>query len=151
VRSYAHDLAVYFRFLAEQGVEWRRASLDLLARYVFWLRRPDPNVVVIALEAARRAPRTVNRMMAAVASFYGFHARCGADVAVGEQLLAWRRIARRDFKPFLHHVSKGRPAKTSVLTVRTTRSIPTTLTPGQVQQLLEACTRLRDRFLIALL
>lgn len=111
VRSYAHDLAVYFRFLARRGAGWQQANLDLLAQYVFWLRRPDPDVVVVDITAARRAPRTVNRMLAAVASFYGFHARSGADVAVAEQLVAWRRIACRDFEPFLHHILKGRPAK----------------------------------------
>ncbi|MEV0133705.1 site-specific integrase [Dactylosporangium sp. NPDC050688] len=59
VRTYAHDLAVYFRFLAERGVDWRRASLDLLSGYIFWLRRPASNVVVLDVEQSRRAPRTV--------------------------------------------------------------------------------------------
>lgn len=151
VRTYAHDLAVYFRFLVERGVDWRRARLDLLSGYIFWLRRPAPNVVVLDVEQSRRSPRTVNRMLAAVSSFYDYHARCGTETAVAEQLTVWRRIARRDYKPMLHHIAKGRPVATSALRLRTNRRLPATLTAEQVQQLLDACVHLRDRFLIALL
>lgn len=149
VRTYAHDLAVYFRFLAERGVAWDRVDLDVLSGYVLWLRRPAENVVLLDLDAARRDAVTVNRMCSAVSSLYAFHARLG--VAVAERLVVRRRIARREFKPFLHHATKNKPAKTSALTLRTTRRLPATLEPAQVQALLDACDRLRDRFLIALL
>jgi site-specific recombinase XerC len=151
VRTYAHDLAVYFRFLVDQGVDWREASLDLLSGYIFWLRRPAPNVVVLDVEESRRSPRTVNRMLGAVASFYDYQARCGVGVAVAAQLTVWRRIARRDYRPMLHHIAKSRPVATSALRLRTNRRLPKTLTAEQVQRLLDACTHLRDRFLIALL
>jgi integrase/recombinase XerD len=78
-------LAVYFRFLAERSINWRDASLDLLSGYIFWLRRPAANVVVLDLDESRRSPRTVNRMLAAVSSFYDYHARCGAGPVVAEQ------------------------------------------------------------------
>jgi len=151
VRSYAYALAEFFRFLAGRGVGWREANLDTLAGFVFWLRKPAPEVVVLAIEESRRAPRTVNRITAAVASFYAYQARVGVDVGVAEQLVVWRRIGRRDFRPFLHHISKGRPVATSALSLRTARRLPKTLTGEQVQTLLDACRRLRDRFLLALL
>lgn len=148
-RTYAHDLAVFFRFLAERGLAWDKVSLEDLAQYIFWLRRPAAEVVVLDLESAGRASTTVNRMLSAVSAFYGHHARAG--VAVADQLTTWRRIARRDYKPFLHHITKGCPVSTSALRLRTTRRLPKTLTVEQVQTLLDACGRLRDRFLFALL
>jgi hypothetical protein len=63
VRTYAHDVAVYFRFLADRGVGWHDASLDLLSGHVCWLPRPAPNVVVLDVEQSRRTLRTVNRML----------------------------------------------------------------------------------------
>jgi site-specific recombinase XerD len=104
-RTYAHDLAVFFRFLTERALAWDAVSLDDLAQYIFWLRRPAADVVVLDLESSGRSPDTVNRMLSAVSAFYGHHARAG--VAVAERLTTWRRIARRDYKPFLHHITRA--------------------------------------------
>ena len=63
--------------------------------------------VVLDAGTARRSAATVNRHLAAVFGFYEHHARSGVDVAAG--LVAWRRVGRGSYKPFLHHVTKGRP------------------------------------------
>ena len=90
-----------------------------------------------------------NRHLAAVFGFYDFHARTG--VALAESLVAWRRVPRGSFKPFLHHVTKGRPVPTRPVKLRVPRRLPVTLGVEEVAVILSACSRLRDRFLFALL
>jgi integrase/recombinase XerD len=87
--------------------------------------------------------------LAAVFGFYEFHARCGVEVASG--LVAWRRIGRGSYKPFLHHVTRGRPIATRPVKLAVPRRIPRTLNAEEVVTVLAAPPRARDRFLLALL
>ncbi len=76
-----------------------------MARFVAWLRAPADNVIVLETGCGLRSPATVNRHLAAVFGFYEHHARSGVEVAAG--LVAWRRMGRGSYKPFLHHVTAG--------------------------------------------
>jgi integrase len=91
----------------------------------------------------------VNKHLAALFSFYDYHARNG--VALAQALVSWRRSNRGGYKPFLHHVSAGRPVATRPLRLRQPRSLPRTLSVDEVLVLVEACEHLRDRFLLVLL
>jgi integrase/recombinase XerD len=70
---------------------------------------------------------------------------------LASSLTAWRRMPRGSYKPFLHHVTKGRPIPTRPVKLRVPRRLPQTLTLEEVTVILAACGRLRDRFLLALL
>jgi len=87
--------------------------------------------------------------VSAVFSFYDYHARNGVELA--QALVAWRRSNRGGYKPFLHHVTAGRPVATRPLRLRQPRRLPRTLTAEQVATLAQACAHLRDRFLVVLL
>ncbi len=153
VETYAYALAILFRFLDERCIDWRELSLEQAARFVEWLQRPAKEVIVLipraGAQVAGRQPATVNKITAAMTSFYDYQAAKG--VGVVERIVVWRHIARRRYKPFLRHVIKGRPVRRSRLRVRQPEMLPKTLTPAGVQRLLDACTRRRDRFLVALL
>lgn len=149
VRAYAHSLALWLEFLQLRAVGWDGAVVEDFSGFVTWLRAPAANVIVLDASAARRAESTVNRHLAAVFGFYDFHARNG--VALAESLVAWRRVPRGSFKPFLHHVTKGRPIPTRPVKLKAPRRLPVTLSVEEVTVILSACTRLRDRFLLALL
>ena len=149
LRAYAQGLKLWMEFLQGQRVDWAGAGVELVSRFVAWLRAPAVNVIVLDASASRRAPATVNRHLAAVFGFYDFHARAG--VALAADLVAWRRVGRGSHKPFLHHVTAGKPIATRPIKLVVPRRIPVTLTDDQVRALLAACTRLRDRFLLALL
>jgi integrase/recombinase XerD len=92
---------------------------------------------------------TINRKLAAVSAFYAHQARNGADV--GDLLAVWRAGGRGGWKPFLHHVSKGKPHRGRAITLRTDKKLPRILTAAEMQAILDACGRLRDRFFFALL
>lgn len=149
VRAYAMSLRLWFEFLAGGGVGWADAGVEDVARFVAWLRAPAENVIVLETGAGQRSAATVNRHLAAVFGFYDFHARAGVGLAA--DLVAWRRAGRGSYKPFLHHVTAGRPVPVRPIKLAVPQRIPGTLTDGQVIALLEACTHLRDRFLLALL
>lgn len=148
-RAYATSLKLWFEFLAGGGVGWSEVGVDDVARFVGWLRAPATNVVVLDSGTPARAPATVNRHLAAVFGFYEHHARLGVEVAAG--LVAWRRIGRGSYKPFLHHVTKGRPVPTRPIKLRVPVRVPRTLSAEQVVAVLAAPGRARDRFLLALL
>jgi integrase/recombinase XerD len=149
VRAYAASLRLWLEFLGQAGVGWADAGVEDVARFVAWLRAPAGNVIVLETGTGRRAAATVNRHLAGVFGFYDHHARAGVGVA-GE-LVAWRRVSRGAYKPFLHHVTQGRPVPTRPVKLVVTRRMPRTLDAGQVAAILGACEHLRDRFLFALL
>jgi integrase/recombinase XerD len=82
-------------------------------------------------------------------AFYAHQARNGAGV--GDLLAAWRVGGRGDWKPFLHHISKGEPYRGRAITLKAPKKLPRILAPAEMQAILDACTRLRDRFFFALL
>ncbi|MGH9286115.1 MAG: tyrosine-type recombinase/integrase, partial [Acidimicrobiales bacterium] len=148
-RTYAISLKLWFEFLSLVEVAWDEAAAEHVSRFVAWLRAPADNVVVLEGGSARRAAATVNRHLAALFSFYDYHARNG--VALAQALVAWRHSNRGGYRPFLHHVSTGRPVATRPLRLRQPRRLPRTLSAEQVVAVVEACEHLRDRFLLVLL
>ncbi len=149
VKAYAHSLRLWFVFLGPRDVTWDAAGVEDVSEFVRWLRAPAVNVIVLDETAAVRSEATVNRHLAAVFGFYDFHARAGVDLA--DSLVAWRRVPRGSFKPFLHHVTAGRPIPTRPVKLKAPRHLPRTLSLEEVTAILAACVRLRDRFLFALL
>jgi integrase/recombinase XerD len=149
VRAYATSLALWLEFLAQVGVGWADAGVEDVARFVSWLRAPAANVIVLETGTGRRSAATVNRHLAGLFGFYDHHARSGVTLA--GDLVAWRRVGRGSYKPFLHHVTKGKPIATRPVKLVVTRRAPRTLDAEQVVAVLAACEHVRDRFLLALL
>jgi integrase/recombinase XerD len=76
--------------------------------------------------------------------------RHGVDV--GELLTTWQVPGRRGgWKPFLHHVTRGKPQPRRAIALKAPAKLPRVLTVGEVQAILDACDHLRDRFLLALI
>jgi integrase len=149
VRAYAISLKLWFEFLGHAAVSWDQAGVEDVARFAGWLRAPAGNVIVLADGSGVRGPATVNRYLAGVFGFYDHHARTGLQVAA--ELVSWRRVSRGSCKPFLHHVTKGRPVPVRPVKLPVPRRVPRTLEPGQMVAILAACEHLRDRFLLSLL
>ena len=149
IRTYATSLKLWFEFLDAVQLAWDEARAEHVSRFVAWLRAPADNVVVLEGGSARRSAATVNKHLAALFSFYDYHARNG--VALAQALVTWRRSNRGGYRSFLHHVTASRPVATRPLRLRQSRRLVRTLTTDQVVCLVEACEHLRDRFLIVLL
>ena len=156
VKAYAHDLKDYWVFLTLRGLDWREVRLEDIGEYVAWLRLPPPGrdgaVAVLPSVQPHVGAATINRKLSALAAFYSHQARHGVDV--GELLTTWQLPGPRGrggWKPFLHHVAKGKPQARRVIALKAPRKLPRVLTVVEVQSILDACTRLRDSFMFALL
>ena len=153
VKAYAHDLKDYWSFLAARNLDWREVRLEDVGEFVAWLRLPpaarDGRVRLLPTVQAHVGAATVNRKLSAVAAFYVHQARNG--VSVGELLTTWTPGRRGGWKPFLHHVSKGRPHQRRLIALKAAKRLPRVLTVAEMQAILDGCVRLRDRLLWALL
>src|SRR5438445_25274 len=81
----------------------------------------------------------------------GSGTRSWTVLGVGDLLAVWRAGGRGGWKPFLHHVSKDKPYRGRAIALKAPKKLPRILTAGEMQAILDACTRLRDRFFFALL
>ena len=153
VKAYAHDLRDYWEFITFRSLDWREARLEDIGEFVAWLQLSPAGrsgeVAVLPSVTAGVAASTVNRKLAAVSAFYAHQARNGAGV--GDLLAAWQAGGRGGWKPFLHHVSKGKPYRGRVISLKSPKKLPRILTAAEAQAILDACTRLRDRFFFAVL
>jgi len=142
VRAYAHHLQAFSKFLLDAAYDWKTITLTQLAQFVAWLRGTH-------LRTSRlRSDSTINTILAAVGSFYEYQDRLGIETNISRS----RRFgAKSPYKPFLHHITKRRSVRNAVIHVRATQRLPQVFSPEQVQTLLDACTRRRDRFLLSLL
>lgn len=93
----------------------------------------------------------MNRKLSALSAFYQHSARNGVEL--GDLLRTWQPAGRRGtaWRPFLHHISKDKPAARRAIGLKAPRKHPRVLSPAEVQTILDACDRLRDRFLFAVL
>jgi integrase/recombinase XerD len=156
VAGYAHDLRDFFEWLAQRGGDFRGLSLEDLAEFFAWVRRPPaarvPGVFMLPGAPAAVSNSTLVRKRAALAGFYRFHARRDAAVPalLGERL-GPRPMGR--FVPMLAHTRRGRVGQDAYSPIRipVLCTPPSTMTEAEVGLLLGACRRRRDRFLLVLL
>jgi integrase/recombinase XerD len=154
VKAYAHDLKDYWTFLTSRGLDWREVRLEDLGEYVAWLRLPPSGrvgqVAMLPSVGPHVGASTVNRKLSAVAAFYAHQLRHGVDV--GDLLLTLSPAGRGGgWKPFLHHISPGKPQPRRTISLKAPRKLPRVLSATEMQAILDACDHLRDRFLFALL
>jgi len=153
VKAYAHDLRDFFAFLDARGLRWDGVSVEDLGRFVSWLRaggeRGDERVALLPWVEGSVSAATVNRKLSALASFYEFQQRHGVELA--ELLTRWRPGGRGgSWRPFLAHLGP-RPERRRTMGLRAERRLPRELTAAEMTTLLDACARLRDRFLLSVL
>lgn len=153
VKAYAHDLKDYWGFLGFGGLDWREVRLEDVGEFVAWLQLSPAGrsgaVAVLPSGAGYCTAATVNRKLAAVSAFYAHQARNGAEV--GDLLAAWKTGGRGGWKPFWHHVSRGKPYRGRAVSLKVPQKLPRILTVAETQAILDSCVRLRDRFFFALL
>jgi len=162
--AYAHDLQHLWRFLACAGLTWERLkpphALDLLA----YLRTLPSAHLVQRLgltlttthdgsPARLLAPKTINRILAAVSSFYDYMITAGQFLQANPlekipESLAPRLTDRH--RSFLAGIHRQRPLRRRVA-VRTVERLPRVLEAPQVTALLGALRSTRDLALIRLM
>ncbi len=149
IRATAHHLKLFWQYLGDEQITWTEIDVAKLAAFITWLRRQEPEVVSIGHQQARRTNATIDQILGAVHSFYDFHIRLKT---VSELPLYQLSVPyRRHYKPFLHGIVKAKPEQRRVVSAKREHRHPKTLKVEQVEALIDACTHIRDRFLLTLL
>ncbi len=149
IRATAQHLKTFWEFLRDEHLGWSEVDVSHLAAFIQWLRRPDPAMMSIEPKPVKRTNATIDQMLSSVSGFYDFHMRL--KTVPDLPLYRFLMLPSRRYKSFLHGIAKDKPVRSRVVKVKREQRRPKTLTSEQVQQLLDACTQTRDRFLLALL
>ena len=125
---------------ATRGGAWLRMAPSARAGRVAVLPSVQPHV----------GASTINRKLSALGAFYVHQLWHGIDV--GDLLTTWQPAGLRGgWKPFLHHLSAGKPERRRTISLKVPKKLSRVLSPAEMQAILDACEHLRDRFLFALL
>lgn len=164
VVSYAYDLRHLWNFFAREGLVWEQFAPTHALSLLQYLRsipsrRPRQRMVLtVAMidakgPATKLAATTVNRVLAAVSSFYEYAIMAGQYERSNpiEKRLdpALARVSERH-RPFMGRASRQRPIRRSVR-VKTVQRVPRPLDEDQVQALLGQLRRRRDRAIVLLM
>lgn len=150
VKAYAFHLKLYWEYLQSRKLDWTAVTVVDLAEFMSWLRNPTPDGVVSMQEQqSKRTESTVNAMLTSVCMLYDFHEQTGRVPHI--PLYRSKVMPGRRYKGFLHHITKGKPIRTRLLKLKVPRRAPKTFPADQMQQLVDACDRIRDKFLLCLL
>jgi integrase len=149
IHAYANHLKLFWEFLQDSRLDWKEVTIQHLSNFIHWLRSPNPRVVFIEQQKPKRSEKTINTILTIICAFYEFQERIGKVKGIN----AYQDVPtiKRRYKPLLYHISKGSFTKKRLLKIKEKRLLPKTLTVKQVGQLINACNRVRDKFLICLL
>lgn len=153
-KTYCYALKQYFQFLYELNYEYKKIDLEKLMEFVAWLRTPYKSVKVTPLKTktAIRTEKTINLTITIVLNFYDFLYRNEEIIFdLAERVKKEKVIRGFKYKDFLYHVNKGKPLSYNILKLKEPRKKRIILTKEQVQQLVNAATNIRDKFLIQVL
>lgn len=162
VRHYATSLGFWFTYLSHAGVSWREAGRLEFGGFVRYLRRGDvPGVVALPGGEQIRSESTVATRIAAVTSFYAFHAARGEQSALSATQRVSSRHREPAFRGFLDHAKRSKYSRMAQVNVRRAHSDrPPILTPEECRDIFDACAvyennewhgSLRNRFLFELM
>lgn len=161
--SYAYDLRHLWRFLDRDGLSWEQFAPRHAIALLEYLRtvpsrRPRQRMALTVVvdadgPATKLAASTVNRILAAVSSFYEYVIMTGLFERLNpiekRPDPALQRVSERH-RPFMGGASRQRPVRRAVR-VKTVQRVPRPLSDEQVQALLAQLRRTRDRAIVLLM
>ncbi|BDA70007.1 putative integrase/recombinase [Calothrix sp. PCC 7716] len=150
VESYGYDLKAWWEFLSLKHLDWRVVELSDLENFAYWLRVGDTSkVVYMEPVKAKRTEKTINRAITTVSGFYEYHtANKTVDFKQFERFFMPVGISRTRF---LQGISKSKPTRKKLVKLKESKKFPGCLTNEQVETLVNACHRLRDKLIILML
>ena len=149
LEAYARNLKLFWEFLQAADLDWTAISVEALSEFIHWLRQPDVNGMTTPRPTAQRSEKTVNHVLTTVCGFYAFQEQIGDFEGI--QAYRYQFQPGQRYQPFLKGIAKAKATQTKLLKLKEPYKFPGCLTREQVQRLVNACQRLRDKFLICLL
>ncbi|QPW51686.1 tyrosine-type recombinase/integrase (plasmid) [Bacillus thuringiensis] len=154
LRSYCYALKLYFEFLEQKGISYTNVGIDELAAFVRWLQNPFQHVKVTSIHntSKKRKARSINIYLDKVYAFYDYlmrHEDYSMDLS--ERLKRQVSASRSNFKNLLHHTLKNKVKNIKIFKLKVPKETLKVLSSDQVQTLIDACSNIRDKFLLVLL
>jgi integrase len=162
--AYAHDLDRLWHFFAARSLGWKRFKAKHSIEFLEYLRTattshcvqrlaPAPVVADGGVAAVRLAGATVNRIFAAVASFYDFAIM--SDEYKGENPVRTAADRASQRVPNYHRLvaddARRRRPSHRLIKVKTIQRLPRPMTDEQIDALFAALRSKRDRALLGLM
>ena len=151
VESYGYDLKAWWEFLNINHLDWRSVQISDLEDFAYWLRVNSNTTKIIPIKPfqAVRTEKTVNRAISTIGGFYEYH--------IANKTVNFKQF-ERFFMPvgirrsrFLQGISKAKPARKKLVKLKEPKTFPGCLKNEQVEVLVNACHRLRDKLIILML
>jgi integrase/recombinase XerD len=142
VRSYATSLDRWWRYLTDAELAWDEVRLPAFTPYLTVLRageRAGVRMLPGVEPLGGLAETTVAVRVAAVLSFYRYHADVHAVPVADRLYRAGRRAGR--YLPGLVHLRGGQQSRPAVRLRRSTGRPMPLLTPDQIDAILDGCAR----------
>jgi integrase/recombinase XerD len=144
VKAYASDLAQFFSFLESSGQAWTSVNNETLGLFIRHMRTPQVRLAKPSNPIGQRSAATVNRALAAIASYALYLYDATNDPVYGVlSRTARHRVNERSHRDGISATVGPR--------LQQPKSPLIILNDGAVTKILDACLRLRDRFLFTLL
>ncbi|PRT39716.1 tyrosine-type recombinase/integrase [Bacillus wiedmannii] len=154
LRSFTFHLKLFFDFLSQVEKDYENIGIDDMADFMRWLQNPyqDIKVSPIFPNGPIRKAKTVNIIINTVLGFYDYLMRHeDYSIQLSERLKKQVLGSRKGFKSFLHHINQNKSFSSHILKLKVPKQQPKTLSKQQVSLIMNACTSIRDLFLIQLL
>ena len=153
VKSYGQNLKYWWEFLVNKCLDWREINLSDLEDFAYWLRVSDTSKVISMQPVeAIRSERTVNHAITTVTNFYDYHiANQTVNFKQFERFYMPNGISRTGSKGLLTGIAKRKPLRQKLIKLKEKKKFPGCLTDEQVETLVNACNRLRDKLIILML
>lgn len=150
VETYGYGLKAWWEFLSERQLNWRNVELSDLEDFVYWLRVGDTNKIISMQPVkAKRTERSINLMITSVMTFYEYHVADGTiDAKKLDYFLSTRGTIR---KGLLTGIAKSKPTRQKLVKLKEPKKFPGCLADKEIEVLVNACNRLRDKLIILML
>lgn len=154
-KTYSYSLKLYFEYLQEIDVDYRKVDINTLSDFVGWLRNPYQNNKVTTIKPikAKRTEKSVNLTITVVTNFYDYIYRTEEmnNDMVDKLMKQVFTGSHRHYKDFLYHINKNKPSSKNILKIKEQRRKLKVLTKDEVEKIYNETTNIRDEFLIKLL
>ena len=149
IKTYCYHLKLFYEFIERKNIKLNQVRLEGLVEFIGWLRNPLENQSVFNFQPLEsiREETTINAILNAVLSFFEYLARSEQY----EGINVFKEARGRDFKGFLHHISKNKKGKKNILKLRVKKKRIKTLTEPEVKNIIGACNCLRDKLIMMLM
>jgi len=150
IKAYGWDLKTFFEFLDRYGYCYDEVEPATIGEFIEYLRDPDISGEVSSFyQVSVRTPRTINRVLGTVHSFYQYHAMVGSI----DNPIIMQDINRPQgiFKSMLEHARKDNYIKKSLFKVKESTYAVKLVSDNDAESFLNELPTWRDKLIFKIM